>query len=221
MRTPPAEHSGGRTGPPLPVRVAGRVMTEAVARVPGAWRVLRGPTRRYFEGAAAGWDDRIQARDGDHLEPLEEAVKRLEVAPETILDVGTGTGVGALWLADHFEHARVLGVDVAAEMIELARTKGGRPRFEIADTSAASAHGPFDLIVHLNCPVLFGDVAAALAPNGTVLVVASRGAKTPFYTSPGALRRGFRRVGLGSIREGTAGAGTWLSATRPLPADAP
>ena len=72
--------------------------------------------------------------------------------------------------------------------------------------------GPFDLVVHLNCPVLFEEVAAALAAQGTVLVVASHGARTPFYTSHGALRRGFRRAGMDVVDEGTAGAGTWLAA---------
>lgn len=199
--------------PPLPIRIAGRLMTEAVARVPGAWRVLRGPTRRFFAGAAAGWDERVQPDGDEHLAPLVDAVERLGLAPRRILDVGTGTGAGALWLARRFEQAEVLGVDVASEMIERARAKNpGRVRFEVADTRAAAGEGPFDLVVHLNCPVLFGDVATALADGGTVLVVASHGARTPFYTSHGALRRGFRRAGLEVVDEGRAGAGTWLAA---------
>jgi SAM-dependent methyltransferase len=216
MSDAPRENGEERAGPPLPIRVVGRAITEAVARVPGAWRVLRGPTTRYFERLAPAWDERVSGLGDDHLAPLVDAVERLELAPRTILDVGTGTGAAALWLADRFEQAEVLGIDVATEMIDLARAKpaGERVRFEVADTAAARDHGPFDLIVHLNCPVLFTDVAAALAPGGTVLVVASSGPKTPFYTSPGALQRGFRRAGLTTITEGRAGAGTWLAASR-------
>jgi trans-aconitate 2-methyltransferase len=188
-------------------------MTEVVARFPGAWRFARGPTRRFFEGAAAGWDDRVQPDSDEHLAPLRDAVERLESVPRRILDVGTGTGAGALWLAQRFEQADVLGVDVSPEMIELARAKAGsRARFEVADTRAAAREGPFDLVVHLNCPVLFSAVAAALDERGTVLVVASHGARTPFYTSHRALRRGFRRAGLDVLDEGQAGAGTWLAA---------
>lgn len=190
-------------------------MTEAVARFPGAWRFVRGPTRRFFEGAAAGWDERVQPDSDEHLAPLRDAVERLDVHPRRILDVGTGTGAGALWLAQRFEQAEVLGVDLSGEMIELARAKAGsRARFEVADTRAAAREGPFDLVVHLNCPVLFSGVAAALDERGTALVVASQGARTPFYTSHRALRRGFRRVGLEVLDEGAAGAGTWLAAGR-------
>src|SRR5688500_6523455 len=117
---------GGRMGsttgrealPPAPIRIAGRGMPEAVARVPGAWRVVRGPMRRFFEGAAANWDERVRPDSEEHLAPLADAVERLDTVPRRILDVGTGTGAGALWLSRRFEQAEVLGVDVAPEMIE-------------------------------------------------------------------------------------------------------
>jgi methylase of polypeptide subunit release factors len=176
---------------------------------------VRGPTRRFFEKAAAGWDERVRPDSEEHLAPLADAVERLDAIPRKILDVGTGTGAAAIWLARRFEQAEVLGVDVAPEMIERAIAKAGpRTRFEVADTRAAARMGPFDLVVHLNCPVLFDHVAAALADGGTALVVASHGARTPFYTSHGALRRGFRRAGLDVVGEGSAGAGTWLAAER-------
>ena len=204
-----------RSGPPLPMRLVGRAMTEAVARVPGAWRVVRGPMRRFFANAAPGWDERVQPDGEEHLAALEDAIEHLDAPPRRILDVGTGTGAAALWLARRFEDAEVLGVDVAPEMIERARAKaGGRARFEVGDARAAAGGEPFDLVVHLNCPVLFSDVAAVLADGGTALVVASHGARTPFFTSPAALRRGFRRAGLEVVAEGRGGPGTWLAARR-------
>jgi len=190
-------------------------MTEAVARVPGAWRVLRRPMRRYFADLAEGWDERVQPAGADHLAPLVAAVDELDVTPRRILDVGTGTGAGARWLAGRFDEAEVLGIDVAPEMIEVAqRSQTDRIRFAVADTGKAAAEGQFDLIVHLNCPVLFDDVAKALADGGTVIVAASSGSRTPFYTSHGALRRGFRRAGVETVAEGRGGAGTWLAARR-------
>src|SRR5688500_13690971 len=112
-----------RTEPPLPIRLAGRAITEAVARVPGAWRVMRGPTTRFFASAASGWDERVQPDGKEHLAPLVDAIERLAPAPSRILDVGTGTGAAALWLARRIEDAEVIGVDVSPEMIERARDK--------------------------------------------------------------------------------------------------
>jgi len=217
-REPGREQRGEEAGspPPLRIRVLGRVLSEAVARVPGAWRLVRGPVRRFFAEAAPGWDERVRPDESEHLAPLVDATERLALSPRRILDVGTGTGAGALWLAGRFEQAEVLGIDVVPEMIDRARAKAiDRVRFEVAEPSqVASSDAPFDLIVHLNCPVLFDDVAAALDADGTVLVVASHGPRTPFYTSHSALRRGFRRAGLTVRGEGTAGAGTWFAATR-------
>ena len=207
--------SGQRVRPSTATRLIGRAMTEAVARVPGAWRVLRGPMERFFGNAAGHWDERVLPDGDEHLAALRDAVAHLEApAPRRILDVGTGTGAAALMLAACFPGAEVVGVDVSAEMIERARAKAGdRVRFEVGDTGAVP--GPFDLVVHLNCPVLFGAVAAALAEGGTVLVVASNGPQTPFFTSHAALRRGFRRAGLEVAGARRAGPGTWLAATRP------
>jgi trans-aconitate methyltransferase len=190
----------------------GRAMSEAVARVPGAWRVLRGPMERFFGRQAAGWDENVS---GQRTAGLADAVQRLGLAPRRVLDVGTGTGSAALWLAERFPQASVLGVGIAPEMIELARAKAGRARFAVADTRGAVAHGPFDLVVHNNCPVLFEAVADALAPGGTTLVIATSGPRTPFYTSHGVLRRRFRRAGLEVVQEGRIGASTWLAARRP------
>ena len=214
----PGADGGGKADKPLPLRrrIGGRVITEAIARIPGAWRLTRGPVRRFFAEAAPGWDARVDPEGAGHLAPLVDAVECLDLSPGRVLDVGTGTGAGALWLARRFEGAEVLGIDVAPEMIELARAKPreeGRVRFEVADVAEASAGGSrFDLIVHLNCPVVFADVAAALAPGGTVVVAASYGSRTPFYTAHSALRRGFRRAGLEAGGEGTAGIGTWFTA---------
>lgn len=209
------DSADARTPPPLPRRIAGRAISEGVARFPRAWRFLRGPTQRFFGDAAAGWDERVRPDDEEHLAPLAAALERLELSPRRILDVGTGTGAGARWLARRYGDAEVLGVDIAPEMIERAQARGDeRVRYEVADTGRAARQGPFDLVVHLNCPVLFDDVARALADDGTVLVVASHGSRTPFYTSHAALRRGFRRAGLEVTGEGSGGTGTWLVAAK-------
>ena len=55
------------------------------------------------------------------------AAPHVKPAPERVLEVGTGTGEGALFLAREFPQASVRGVDISEGMIR-ARAEQGRPR---------------------------------------------------------------------------------------------
>jgi SAM-dependent methyltransferase len=116
-----AESSGddeGR-GPPTParIRVFGRMLNRLVVRAPWAWPLVRGPIRRFFDRAASGWDQRTTAGSVNHLAPLAAALLHVRPAPERALEVGTGTGEGALLISREFPQARVRGVDLSEEMI--------------------------------------------------------------------------------------------------------
>jgi len=82
---------------------------------------------RFFDAAAVGWDERIRARSSEnleqHLAPLMTAAGLLSRPPSRVLEVGTGTGMGALWLAQRFPEAEVLGIDISARMIQGAEAK--------------------------------------------------------------------------------------------------
>jgi SAM-dependent methyltransferase len=98
------------------------------------------------------------------------------------LEVGSGTGTNAIWLAERgFE---VLGVDIAPLAVEQARAKlQGKKlscRFETLDFLAeAPAGGPFDFVFDRGCLHVFDEaeerarfaarVASALAPGGSWL----------------------------------------------------
>jgi ubiquinone/menaquinone biosynthesis C-methylase UbiE len=203
--------------PPARIRIVGQALTRLVARSPLAWRLLRRPIRNFFDRAAPGWDGCI-APEGQHLEALEAAVDRLDRVPERILDLGTGSGVAALWLARRFPGARVTGVDLSEAMIEVARGKldgelSGRVEFAVAD-AAKLPYGPesFDLVAQVSVPVFFDEIARVLAPGGHAVVVSSLGPATPFHTPPRMLDRGFRQRGLEPVDEGAAGVGTWFTA---------
>ena len=91
------------------------------------------------------WDERTGAPGADHLAPLAMAVTKIDRRPERALDIGTGTGVAALFVAREFPHASVRGVDVSEEMIRKAKAKvgldpEGRVAFRVADASSL----PFD-----------------------------------------------------------------------------
>jgi ubiquinone/menaquinone biosynthesis C-methylase UbiE len=205
------------TGPPARVRVVGRAVNAVAARAPWLWPLLRRPVQGYFDNLAASWDDRTGAGSVDHLAPLAAACDRVKPVPERVLDVGTGTGTGALFLAREFPVARVRGVDFSAEMIRAANAKveeldpEGRIAFKVADAAALPyPDDHFDLVTHVNVPPFFSEVARVLAPGGHVIMVATGGAATPFYTPESVLERGFRRHGIEPLDSGTAGRGTWF-----------
>jgi len=146
---------------PTGTRVMGRALNISIARMPWLWPFLRPAMRRVFDTAASGWDERTRAGSVDHLAALAAATATVEPVPERILDLGTGTGEAALFLAREFPRASVRGVDVSEAMIAVARAKvgldpEGRIAFRVADAAAL----PFgeescDLVVQLNVPPCF------------------------------------------------------------------
>jgi ubiquinone/menaquinone biosynthesis C-methylase UbiE len=176
---------------------------------------MRRLVRGFFDRLAAGWDERVRPDAPEHLAALTAAVARLD-APARVLDLGTGTGAGALWLAREFPQARVTGVDISEAMIEKARAKlpdalSGRVDFLVADAERLPfADGSFDLVAQISVPMFFDEVARVLAAGGHVIVVSSLGPKTPFHTPERTLRRGLGRRGVEVVATGAEGAGTFL-----------
>jgi SAM-dependent methyltransferase len=198
--------------PPRRVRFAGRAITTLVARAPWTWRLLRGRQQRFFDALAPTW-----GAASDESPPLSAALDALDLQPRRVLDVGTGRGRGARELARRYPEAEVLGIDISGEMIRNAEVPGelaGRLRFAEADLTALDDSG-FDLVVQVNVPVFFADLARVTAPGGHVVLAATFGARTPYFTPHSVLRRGFRRVGMKPAGEGEAGPGTWFAARLP------
>jgi release factor glutamine methyltransferase len=71
----------------------------------------------------------------------------LELQPETVLDVGTGSGAIALAVADEIEGVRVVGVDTSPGALEVARGNAerlgltDRAHFELAGASSTRIAG--------------------------------------------------------------------------------
>ncbi|MGA8746362.1 MAG: class I SAM-dependent methyltransferase [Solirubrobacterales bacterium] len=176
--------------------------------------------RRTWNRQAVGWNQRIKPYENDHLSPLLAACEQLEIDPETILDLGTGTGAGAMALGRRFPRARITGVDLAEAMIEMALSNtpvevSERIHFAVGDAAALPyVDGSIDLVTQLNVPPLTEEIARVLRPGGAVIIADSIGPKTPSYVPRTALRRAFGRSGLEIIATGEAGAGVFLIGRR-------
>lgn len=201
------------------MRRIGRTITKAAVHAPWTWRLLRGPVRRFFDSLAPGWDDRVGAESAERRAPIDAALEHVERTPARALDIGTGTGSGAFFIASRYPSAEVIGIDLADAMIAKAREKGatreGNTRFEVADISDYEQAEPFDLILMLNMPPFFKPVARITAPGGYVVSIASRGPTTPFYTPAETLERGFERQGLRTVAAGSLEGATYHVAERP------
>lgn len=93
----------------------------------------------------------------------------LETAPHSVLDVGTGSGAIALAVADELPACEVVGIDVSADAIALAKRNArrlgfeDRARFEAGKLPTAS---DFDLVL-ANLPYVRAGEWPELAPEIT------------------------------------------------------
>ena len=193
-----------------------RLVTDAVVRRPSLWRVFRGPLRNMFGGLAPTWQTRIGPH---HLWALDLALEGV-AAPHRVLDLGTGTGVVALALAERYPEAEVVGIDLSPGMIDEARRKlppelAGRVGFEVGDASAlAYPDGDFGLVVLSNMIPFSHELARIVAPGGTLVLSFSRGAETPIYVAPERLRRELGGRGFAEFAEFSAEPATAFRAKR-------
>jgi ubiquinone/menaquinone biosynthesis C-methylase UbiE len=189
-----------------------RFVTDAVVQRPWLWRLFRRPLQWQFDRLAPRWDT---MRGPMALEPLEAALAALPFEPRRALDLGTGTGEGALRIAARFPAAEVVGVDLSPGMVEAARRKdaNGRVRFQVADAAALPFEsGAFDLVALANMIPFFDELRRVLAPGGAAVFSFSAGASTPIYVPLERLRDELGRRGFTEFAEISAGGGSALVA---------
>jgi ubiquinone/menaquinone biosynthesis C-methylase UbiE len=195
-----------------------RLATDAAVRSPFLWKVFKPLLRREFDRLAPVWDS---MRMEDTFAPFDAALDQLATPPARILDVGTGTGAGALRLAQRFPGAEVVGVDLSEAMLAQARrnTLGDlRVTYQRADASSLPfADGSFELVTHANMIPFFDEVARVVTPGGHALFAFSSGAETPIYVPTERLRDELARRGFTDFADVQAARGNALLARRADP----
>jgi SAM-dependent methyltransferase len=197
-----------------------RVTTNLVVRRPRLWRALRPLMRAQFDNLAPRWD---QMRSADPLASLERALEHVDGSPARVLDLGTGTGLGAFLVARRFPDAEVVGVDLAPRMVEEARRKtppelAGRVTFQQADASQLPfPNAAFDLVTLANMIPFFDELARVTAPGAWVAFSFSAGSETPIWVPPERLRGELGQRGFADFADFEAGAGTSLLARKRNP----
>lgn len=147
----------------------------------------RHKTRLGFERAAATYDANavLQREIGERLT---ERLDLIRMQPETVLDLGCGTGFITEHLLKRYKKARVVGVDLAYSMVQKTCKRGGwfrKPQGVCAD----AAHLPFrpqsaDMLISSlmlqwcnDLPAVFREFVQVLKPDG-LLMFASFGPDT-------------------------------------------
>jgi SAM-dependent methyltransferase len=166
---------------------------------------------------AARWEDRYRTGDtpwdtGHPSTELQRVVASEKIAPGRAIDLGCGTGVNTIWLAEQGFDAT--GVDLSPLAVERARKRpapAGRCHFLQADllNPPAELRGPFGFLFDRGCyhVVRRLDVQAylrtlkALTGPGTVGLVLAGNAREPLQPGPPVVTEEELRQELGSVFE--------------------
>jgi tRNA (cmo5U34)-methyltransferase len=110
-----------------------------------------------------------------------------------ILDIGAGTGLMSACMLEKFPQAHMTLVDIAENMLEMARERfSGREhiRYLVSDYSTGDLGGPYDIacsalsIHHLSAEdkrQLFNRVFSALKPGGMFVNADQADGETPYF----------------------------------------
>ena len=169
---------------------ARRERREPLAYVLGEWG---------FRRLVLAVDPRVLVPRPETEVVIERCLARLEgIERPSVLDVGTGSGAIALAIADEHPDARVTGIDVSEDALDVARANAARTGLGVSfvrgDLFAGLPAGPWDLVVS-NPPYVRPDELASLEPEvrewePRIALVAERATEAIAEGAPAVLRGG-------------------------------
>ena len=139
--------------------------------------------RRSFSQAAPNYDA-VAAIQTEVRQRLLERLDWMRIAPSCVLDVGSGTGHGSTSLAQRYDKATVLSLDIALGMLQQARSRiswwqrwRSKQHLICADATALPLATNSTDLIFSNLTLqwchdldrVFGDFRRVLRPNGLVM----------------------------------------------------
>lgn len=125
------------------------------------------------------WNPALYRRfEDERTRPAAELLARVALAaPKRVFDLGCGPGNSTELLVERFPEAEVVGTDNSPAMVNAARERLPRVRFELSDINGWQPEQPADL-VYSNATLqwlpdhehLFPRLFAAVAPGGVLAV---------------------------------------------------
>ena len=118
--------------------------------------------------AVTRWITKQEQMDAALAPVADATIKLAAVQPgERVLDIGCGSGATSIALAGLVgKNGHVTGIDVSAQMIELARRRSGKIGnldYSLADAASEAFASPFDLMFSRFGVMFFGDPVAAFS----------------------------------------------------------
>jgi trans-aconitate 2-methyltransferase len=137
------------------------------------------------------WNPALYRRfEGERTRPAMDLLARVPLSAATkVVDIGCGPGNSTELLAARYPEASLSGIDTSNAMVETARTRLPRARFEVADIALWTPDEPVDLLFAnatlqwvTGHRVLLPRLAAQLAPGGALAIQMPDNLHTPMHT---------------------------------------
>ncbi|MGB0994146.1 MAG: methyltransferase domain-containing protein [Acidimicrobiales bacterium] len=182
-----------------------REVTETVA-FDAAWDSLRREkVRELFDGMAAEWSSRsTPEREASILDALD----RGGLAGDTVIELGSGTGLGTGHLIERFDV--VVALDLSMAMLH--HQPDLAPKVQADASVLPFRDDAADLLVLVNMLLFPAEVDRVLRPGGGLLWINTLGHETPIHLSPEAVVDAL--PGSWTATAGRAGSGLWAAVQR-------
>ncbi len=182
-----------------------REVTETVA-FDAAWDFSRREkVRELFDGMATEWSSRsTPEREASILDALD----RGGLAGDTVIELGSGTGLGTEHLIERFDD--VVALDLSMAMLH--HQPDLAPKVQADASMLPFRDDAADLLVLVNMLLFPAEVDRVLRPGGGLLWINTLGHETPIHLSPEAVVDAL--PGSWTATAGRAGSGLWAAVQR-------